>query len=127
MNKHLVGTMHRFALLNARQFSLLVETTSFGLSELSKDRISRVQMGFVAMDLLVTESTKNTKRGYFGAHTLVGENGDFNPKFLVVGGCTKGNNPVQLRLRLSACYWVKQAGGSRIRDTNSNSSLKNVS
>jgi hypothetical protein len=32
------------------------------------------------MDPLVTEKT-NTKWGYFGAHTLVGENGTLSPEF----------------------------------------------
>jgi hypothetical protein len=73
-------------------------TTSFGLSELSKDLISRVQLdkaNFVTGELLVTESTKDNKRGHFGAQTLVGENGTFFSKFLKMIGYTQRQDPLQ--------------------------------
>jgi hypothetical protein len=74
--------------MQPRQFPVHLTTAIFGLLELSKDRISRSQVGkanFVTMDLLVIERTKDTKRGYFGAHTLVGKNGTFFRKMSCSG------------------------------------------
>jgi hypothetical protein len=57
--------------------------TSFRSLELSNDQTDRSQVSkenFATMDLLVTKRIKDTKWGYFGGHTLAGENEIFSPK-----------------------------------------------
>jgi hypothetical protein len=53
--------------------------------ELSKDRTSRQKVGyanFVTMDLLATERTNDTKRGYFRGHIMDHRQRDIVPKIL---------------------------------------------
>lgn len=60
-------------------------TTNFGYYSYPRIGLSRIQVGkanFVITDLLVTESFKDTKWGYFGAHILVREKGHSFQNFL---------------------------------------------
>jgi hypothetical protein len=56
---------------------------------------------FVAVDLSVTARAKGTRRGYFGAHTLVGENGIFQTKISCSGQMYK-------KTRTTGLYYVTE-------------------